>query len=196
MIFKVLALVLALLGYYLSPYGPVSAESPRNNPGGEQALRGDMYRGMVTRVADGDTVTVKTDNGATHKIRLHAVDAPELNQAGGEQSKRWLTQTVMNQAVKVLVSNTDRYKRHVAKLLLPGQSCEGALCEGDGDVNLAAIEAGHAWWYREFARTQTPADRTLYEQAEQQARANKSGLWQGPNPQAPWQWRADQRRKN
>ncbi len=194
MIFKVLALVLALLGYYLSPYGPVSAESPEKTAS-EQAMRGDMYLGKVTRVADGDTVTVKTDNGSTHKIRLHAIDAPELNQAGGEQSRRWLTQTVLNQSVKVLVSNTDRYKRHVAKLVLPGLPCEAALCEGDVDVNLAAIEAGHAWWYREFARTQTPADRVLYEKAEQQARASNAGLWQNPYPQAPWQWRADQRKK-
>ena len=194
MIFKVLALVLALLGYYLSPYGPVSAEPPQNTSR-ERAMRGDIYYGKVTRVADGDTVTVKTDNGATHKIRLHAVDAPELSQAGGEQSRRWLNQLVANENVKVVVSNTDRYKRHVAKLVLPGQPCEVALCEGDVDVNLAAIEAGHAWWYREFARTQTPTDRALYEQAEQQARANRMGLWQGLNPQAPWQWRSDQRKK-
>jgi endonuclease YncB( thermonuclease family) len=194
MIFKALALVLALLGYYFSPYGPVSAEPP-TNAGSDRAMRGDVYRGKVIRVADGDTVTVKTDNGATHKIRLHAVDAPELNQAGGEQSRRWLSQTVMNQAVKVLVSNTDRYKRHVAKLVLPGPACEAAVCEGDVDVNLAAVESGHAWWYREFARTQSPSDRALYEQAEQQARTNRMGLWQAPNPQAPWQWRADQRKR-
>jgi endonuclease YncB( thermonuclease family) len=92
MIFKVLALVLALLGYYISPYGPnigiggPIAEESRNREG--SATSGSFYLAQVTRVADGDTITVRNLDGVTQKIRMHAVDAPELNQAGGEQSKR------------------------------------------------------------------------------------------------------------
>ena len=191
MIFKVLTLVLALLGYYLSPYGPNAAEeSPRKTA---NAPSGSFYLAKVTRVADGDTITVRNRDGATHKIRMHAVDSPELKQAGGEQSKAWLTQQVMNKNVKIVVNNTDRYKRQVAKVVLPVEGCEKRLCEGETDVNLKAIEAGHAWWYREFARSQSSEDRVLYETAENQARNQRKGLWQQTAPLAPWQWRTEQR---
>lgn len=197
MIFKVLALVLALLGYYVSPYGPnigiggpIDSES-QNQPG--PATSGSFYMATVTRVADGDTMTVRNRDGATHKIRMHAVDAPELNQAGGEQSRRWLTEQVLNKKVKIIVNNTDRYKRQVAKVVLPLEGCQQRLCDGETDINLKAIENGHAWWYREFARTQSSEDRVLYETAEDEARKARRGLWQQTAPQAPWQWRTEQR---
>ncbi|WP_291811265.1 thermonuclease family protein [Limnobacter sp.] len=197
MIFKVLALVLALLGYYISPYGPnigiggpVASES-QNQPG--SATSGSFYLATVTRVADGDTITVRNTDGAIHKIRMHAVDAPELNQAGGEQAKRWLTQQVLNKDVKIIVNNTDRYKRQVAKVVMPLDNCQQRLCDGETDINLKAIEAGHAWWYREFARSQSSEDRVLYEAAEDQARTTRKGLWQQTAPLAPWQWRTEQR---
>lgn len=144
-------------------------------------------------MADGDTITVRNRDGATHKIRMHAVDAPELKQAGGEQSKAWLVQQLMNKNVKIVVNNTDRYKRQVAKVILPVEGCEKRLCEGETDINLKAIEAGHAWWYREYARSQSSEDRVLYEAAEDLARNKRKGLWQQTAPQAPWQWRTEQR---
>ena len=189
--------VLALLGYYVSPYGPTIgiggpiAQESQNKPG--SATSGSFYRATVTRVADGDTITVRNRDGATHKIRMHAVDAPELNQAGGEQSKRWLTEQLMNKDVKIVVNNIDRYKRQVAKVVLPVENCEQRWCDGETDVNLKAIEAGHAWWYKEYARSQSIEDRLLYEAAEDKARTARKGLWQQTAPLAPWQWRTEQR---
>lgn len=196
MIFKVLALVLALLGYFVSPYGPnigIGGPGATENSRSGAANSGSYYLAQVTRVADGDTITVRNQDGATHKIRMHAVDAPELNQAGGEQSKRWLTEQLLNKDVKIVVNNTDRYKRQVAKVVLPADGCEQRLCDGETDINLKAIQAGHAWWYREFARSQSSEDRVLYEQAEDQARNARKGLWQQTAPLAPWQWRTEQR---
>jgi len=196
MIFKVLALVLALLGYFVSPYGPnigIGGPGATENSRPGTANSGSYYLAQVTRVADGDTITVRNQDGATHKIRMHAVDAPELNQAGGEQSKRWLTEQVLNKDVKIVVNNTDRYKRQVAKVVLPVDGCEQRLCDGETDINLKAIQAGQAWWYREFARSQSSEDRVLYEQAEDQARNARKGLWQQTAPLAPWQWRTEQR---
>lgn len=34
----------------------------------------------MTRVYDGDTITVRHDNGTTFRVRFICVDAPELNQ--------------------------------------------------------------------------------------------------------------------
>lgn len=195
MIFKVLALVLALLGYYISPYGPdsgPSAEQERERKT-SNAQSGSFYIAKVTRVADGDTLTVRNLDGAVHKIRLHAIDAPEMKQAGGEQSRNWLTQQVMDRQVKIVVSNTDRYQRQVAKVVLPVDGCEQRLCDGEVDVNLKAIESGHAWWYREYSRSQSSEDRLLYGAAEDQARSARKGLWKQTAPLAPWQWRTEQR---
>jgi hypothetical protein len=48
---------------------------------------------------------------------------------------------------------------------------------------------GLAWWYRHYAHEQSPADRLLYEDAENKAKAEGQGLWQDPDPMPPWQWR-------
>ena len=42
-----------------------------------------------------------------------------------------------------------------------------------------------AWWYRKYAREQSPVDRKLYEAAETKARAARVGLWADPNPIPP-----------
>ena len=195
MIFKVLALVLALLGYYISPCGPDTGPNAGQTPErkSSQALSGSFYLAQVTKVADGDTITVRNRDGATHKIRMHAIDSPELKQAGGEQARNWLIEQVMNRDVKIVVNNTDRYQRQVAKVVLPIAGCEQRLCEGEEDVNLQAIAAGHAWWYREYARSQSSDDRVLYEAAEDRARNARIGLWRQTAPLAPWQWRTEQR---
>ena len=195
MIFKVLALVLALLGYYISPYGPDTGPNAGQNPErkSSQALSGSFYLAQVTRVADGDTITVRNRDGAIHKIRMHAIDSPELKQAGGEQARTWLIEQVMNRDVKIVVNNTDRYQRQVAKVVLPVAGCEQRLCDGEVDVNLQAIAAGHAWWYREYSRSQSSQDRVLYEAAEEKARNARKGLWRQTAPLAPLQWRTEQR---
>jgi endonuclease YncB( thermonuclease family) len=46
-----------------------------------------------------------------------------------------------------------------------------------------------AWWYRHYAKEQTPEQRGQYEFAELEAKAKKVGLWQEPEPVAPWEWR-------
>jgi endonuclease YncB( thermonuclease family) len=195
MIFKLLALLLALAGYYLSPYGPgMGPNANENAPDSKSAVQsGGFYLARVTKVADGDTITVQNTDGAIHKIRLHGIDAPEMKQASGEAARDWLVGQLADQKVKILVNNTDRYKRQVAKVVIPVEGCDQRLCDGEVDVNLQAIQAGHAWWYKEYARSQSPQDRLAYESAEEQARAERRGLWKQRDPRAPWEWRAEQR---
>jgi endonuclease YncB( thermonuclease family) len=50
------------------------------------------------------------------------------------------------------------------------------------DANREQVRAGMAWWYRQYAKEQTPADRQLYEVAENNARAAKRGLWVDNEP--------------
>jgi len=54
---------------------------------------------------------------------------------------------------------------------------------------LEQIRAGFAWWYRAYAKEQSAEDAALYEQAENEARWQKRGLWVDDKPVPPWEWR-------
>ena len=134
--------------------------------------------GRVVGVHDGDTVTVLDANRVQHKIRLAGIDAPELKQAFGTRSRQNLAGMVFGKDVLVEWNKRDRYGRTVGVVLVGGH-----------DANLEQIRSGMAWWYRQYAREQTPNDRQLYELAENEARAAKHGLWADAAPVPPWEWR-------
>ena len=138
----------------------------------------DTLSGRVVAVHDGDTITVLDTNRTQHKIRLAGIDAPELKQAFGSRSKQNLSSLIYNRQVTVDWQKHDRYGRTVGVVLVDGH-----------DVNLEQVRAGMAWWYRQYARDQSPADRRLYEAAENDARTAKRGLWVDANPVPPWKWR-------
>jgi endonuclease YncB( thermonuclease family) len=138
----------------------------------------DTLSGRVVAVHDGDTITVLDANLTQHKIRLAGIDAPELRQAFGSRSKQNLSNLVYNRQVTVIWQKYDRYGRTVGVVLVDGH-----------DVNLEQVLAGMAWWYRQYARDQSPAERRLYETAENDARTAKRGLWADVNPVPPWRWR-------
>jgi endonuclease YncB( thermonuclease family) len=54
------------------------------------------FSGIVTRVLDGDTLAV-ANGESTIRIRLHGVDAPQKNQAGGAESAAFTERLVLNQ---------------------------------------------------------------------------------------------------
>jgi len=45
------------------------------------------------------------------------------------------------------------------------------------DVNLVQVKTGMAWFYRYYQKELSAENRKLYAQAEDEARANKKGLW-------------------
>lgn len=134
--------------------------------------------GRVVGVADGDTITVLDVDQVQHKIRLAGIDAPEKNQPFGSRSKESLAELVFNKTVEVETSKRDRYGRQIGKVLLNGR-----------DVNLVQIERGMTWFYRRYQLEQSPADRRLYEEAENTAKIGKKGLWRDAEPMPPWEFR-------
>lgn len=134
--------------------------------------------GRVVGVADGDTITVLDAQRVQHKIRLAGIDAPEKRQPFGQVSKQHLADLVFGQEVELDCGRPDRYRREVCVVLLGGQ-----------DVNLAQVQAGLAWWYRQYAREQTAERREAYSAAEREAQEARRGLWQEPSPMPPWEWR-------
>lgn len=45
--------------------------------------------------------------------------------------------------------------------------------------------------YKNYLRDLQPGDKNLYMKAEENARANRIGLWADPNPQNPREWRRE-----
>jgi micrococcal nuclease len=138
----------------------------------------DTLQGRVARVIDGDTVVLLDASNQQRRIRLAGIDAPERKQPFGQKSKQYLAAQIAGQEVSVDWHKLDRYHRIVGKIIHDGK-----------DVDLAMVRAGLAWWYRHYAHEQSPADRLLYEDAENKAKAEGQGLWQDPDPMPPWQWR-------
>jgi len=117
-----------------------------------------------------------------YKIHLAGIDAPERKQPFGKKSKDYLSALVASKDVEVDWSKRDRYGRIVGKVIFEGQ-----------DVDLAMVRAGYAWWYRKYAGEQNAGDRVLYEEAEDQAKTDRRGLWANPHPVPPWEWRRKKR---
>ena len=136
------------------------------------AVGGELLKGRVIGVLDGDTITLLDQNSTSQRIRLAQIDAPEKRQAFGQRSKQSLSDLAFNREAEVQVETRDRYGRLVGKVLIGGI-----------DINLEQILLGMAWVYRQYAKD--PA----YFKAESQAREAKKGLWVDSDPTPPWLFR-------
>lgn len=139
---------------------------------------GEVLKGKVVGVSDGDTITILDSAKEQHKIRLTGIDAPEKAQAFGQASKKVLSELVFNKEVEVLWVKHDRYQRILGKVLL-----------NDKDICLEQVKRGMAWHYKKYQHEQSPEDRTKYSDAEKKARDAKVGLWIDPAPMEPEQFR-------
>jgi len=148
----------------------------------QRNIRLDAIFGQVVHISDGDTITVQQKDGQRFKIRLYAIDAPEKAQPYGPQSTGILRNLIGNQYVNIRVINQDRYGRNVGRVYLNNQ-----------DMNAEMIKLGAAWHYKYYDKS-TEYDR--YAQLENNARANHKGLWNKPNPLAPWDFRKMVREKS
>lgn len=136
-----------------------------------------VYTGKVVRVIDGDTISLRTDQGSIVRIRLSDIDAPERGQSYGREAKRVLQQLVAGRSVVARVNDTDRYGRSVAR-----------IDRGGVDVNAEMVRRGAAWAY---TRYQTDGRFPMW---ERQARVLRVGMWtRGGDAVPPWQWRATTR---
>jgi endonuclease YncB( thermonuclease family) len=149
---------------------------------------------LVVGVSDGDTLTARCGApGAFEqiKVRFNGIDAPEKKQPFGERAKQAMSDLVYLKDVDLDCRKTDRYGRSVCKVMVALASAPGG--PKTLDAGLAMVTVGMAWWYRAYAREQTPQERGQYEFAETEARAKHAGLWRDVDPVAPWDWRKERR---
>ena len=138
--------------------------------------------GVIINVFDGDTVHLLNDNQEKLKVRLHHIDAPELDQSYGKESKFVLEQLILNKKVTVISDKKDKYKRLL-----------GVISLDEVDVNLEMIKAGAAWHFKKYAKFDQAQDQYLiYDENEHQAKLKKIGLWK-EKAISPWLWRKNKK---
>ena len=123
------------------------------------------------RVVDGDTIRAEA-KGKEIKIRLVEIDAPEMNQPFGAQSKNFLNRLLYEKDVTLISQGEDRYGRILGEIYANGES-----------ANALMIKSGFAWVYDRYVK-----DSSLYKYQDQ-AKAENLGLWRAKDPIAPWVWR-------
>lgn len=128
----------------------------------------------IVSIPDGDTLNVINGNNKKVKIRLYGIDAPETTQKYGQASRDYLRKIVKNKRLTYKIRSKDDYGRVVA-----------TLYGDDKDLNYEMIKAGLAWHYKYYYKSKK------YAEAEKNARKQKIGLWKGDNPQAPWEYRKE-----
>ena len=133
----------------------------------------------VVGVHDGDTITGLDDSKTQYKIRLDAIDAPELGQPFGQASKKALSEKVFGKDVVVIAKTKDKYGRTVGHVMIDGR-----------DVNLEMLEEGMAWHYAKYDTNKRLAH------AAEGSKTARLGLWSDASSVPPWDWRAAKHPKN
>lgn len=133
--------------------------------------------GTVIAVHDGDTFTLQNESGQK-KIRLAGIDAPELNQSFGAESRKALGEAILDKQVQVEATKSDKYGRLIGRVILDGV-----------DINLQQVQSGMAWVYSKYLKELSNGERLMYLEAESKSRGDAVGLWKDAGPVAPWTWR-------
>jgi endonuclease YncB( thermonuclease family) len=143
------------------------------------AVGSRMLTGVVTSVHDGDTITINSAQAGSVSVRLDSIDAPELGQLYGTESRNALVTAVLGKSVKVAYSKTDLYNRTVGAV----------FAEGCHYVNLDLVATGKAWYYKAYQCEISATARAMFSSAQAIASQSRIGLWAQASPEAPWYYR-------
>lgn len=153
----------------------------------------------VISVHDGDTIKAQKD-AITSSFRLCGIDANEINQDGGRESRDYLrTLLGMPKAslispknvVQIYVVGTDKYGRKIGEVFVP--SPDGTSKEKF--INEEIVKAGFARAYTKYINS--CPNKIAITNAEAIAKQNLAGVWANPNSIPPWEWRRkSQKRSN
>lgn len=134
--------------------------------------RAEDLAGTVVSVHDGDTLTVLVDSRQV-EIHLADIDAPELKQPFGQQSRESLADLCIGKAAVVRETRRNGDGRTLGRV-----ECEGA------EANVEQIRRGMAWVYQRHPDTAS----SIYFFQDVAQRIHE-GLWADKMPVPPWEWR-------
>lgn len=118
---------------------------------------------LIITVIDGDTVVAVDNSGKRFKIRLMDMDAPELDQDFGIESKEYLESLVKDKWVRIKFRGKDVYDRYLAYLYVDKKNVSDLM-----------VKEGLAFTLKSISFNQMSA------------RINKRGVWISMFPQKPW----------
>ena len=128
--------------------------------------------GKVVAVHDGSTITVVTNSQQT-RLRLAAIDAPDITQPHGKDSRQSLAGLCLGKTAALGDDRSDAGGRAHARV-----QCDGI------DAGEQQVRRGLAW-----VDPQTAAKDSPLHALESGAKAARRGLWADPAPVPPWIWR-------
>ncbi|QIL83696.1 thermonuclease family protein [Diaphorobacter sp. HDW4A] len=133
---------------------------------------------LVVHVSDGDSLFTRCHASGSsiawpEKVRIADIDAPELSQNFGRESKAHLEALCLGKEAEIATVTRDQYERLVAHV-----RCGGV------DAASAQLQSGQAWLYT-WRHKPIPAMQSLQDRAQ----AQRLGLWSEARPQAPWNYR-------
>ena len=143
----------------------------------KDAAKVKVIIGRCTRVSDGDTIHVVTDDNVKYKVRLDRIDAPESDQPYGKGSAAYLSSRIRGKTVRVEWVKKDQCGRVLGIVFLDKT-----------DVNLQMVATGNAWHYSYFDKT------AEYVAAESAAKSKRIGLWASDDVVSPYEWRKNKRK--
>ena len=132
--------------------------------------------GKVIEVNSGDVITITNLNRPV-RVKLLAVDAPEMDQTFGDVAKKHLADLVYGKSVLVEYAG-----------IASDHSLNGRVLLEGADVGAQMIRDGAAWIDPSTQHRLSATDREVYQQSEVAARGERRGLWQQENPIAPWEF--------
>jgi endonuclease YncB( thermonuclease family) len=132
-----------------------------------------LRQGTVSRVSDGDTLWLRPAGGGKPlKLRMKGIDAPELCQAGGPESRQALEQLALHREVQVEPHGRDDHGRVLGVLRIDGE-----------DLGARLVRDGRAWSYR------YRGDPGPYAAEERSAQAQRRGLHADGAAVRPYEFR-------
>jgi endonuclease YncB( thermonuclease family) len=160
--FKIKILLIILIGLLFNQAGECQKDS--------KVI--ETRKGTIVSVHDGDTFTFKDNENNEFKIRLAGIDAPELKQEFGKESRDFAKQ-YMNRKTEINVIKIDKYGRKVAEIYI----------EDTIWVNYKMVKAGWAVHYKKYS------DNKILNDAEIDAKNKKKGVWSDTAFIMPWDYR-------
>ena len=133
------------------------------------------WQSEVKDVIDGDTIKA-LQYGNIVSIRLYGIDAPEMNQPFGKESRDRIASLLSGRNFDVEIIDKDNFGRLI-----------GIITTSQGCVNERLIKDGCAWVYKQYCNH---PDCKKWAEFEAASRSGRKGLWSQNNAVEPWVFRS------
>lgn len=163
-------------------------------PKSDPAVEAQSQDCNLIRISDGDTIVCsvfieRSQNRVTEqiqseeKIRFCGIDAPEISQPLGRESRQKLTDFLQGKEIIISPIERDQYGRLVAEVFVKiSQQSEEELF-----INAEMVRSGLAFHYAQYSNS--CAGRSQIVDAENEAKSKAIGVWASPNYERPWDYR-------